>query len=345
MLIKCNRIPGVIAVLDWYSMPEGFLIVMERPVPGIDLFDFIRGQQCLDESLARFIFSQVVHTLARCMERRVLHRDIKDENIVIDLASGETKLIDFGAATILKKSHYNDFQGTRLYCPPEWFLHSLYMGKEAAVWSLGVLLYNMLNGRLPFRSEQDICTAHLLGPLVFHAQISDDAQQLINRCLNFDPFKRCTMNELLAHPWLKMNKQEEGWEELLIACRARKGQETNNKSEESAESGVGTELVSSNVAEQHVQRVRQAVSSNVAEQHVQRVRHAVSSRQLVSVKPSLAKSTSKPVIYKAKSVNCSDLSVLQQLPKSTGIANNKNKIKCQQQLPKSSTLLAAALNC
>ena len=108
------------------------------------------------------------------MERRVLHRDLKDENVVIDLLTGEIRLIDFGAATLLKQTCYQDFQGsssvtfhfqkrikfpgTRLYCPPEWFLHSLYFAKEAATWSLGVLLYNMLNGRLPFLNEKDICT-------------------------------------------------------------------------------------------------------------------------------------------------------------------------------------------
>lgn len=63
--------------------------------------------------------------------------------------------------------------GTRLYTGPEWFLHNIYLGKEAAVWSLGVLLYNMVNGRLPFQNEKHICTAHLLGPLPFYAEISE----------------------------------------------------------------------------------------------------------------------------------------------------------------------------
>lgn len=202
MLAKCSKIKGVIRLLDWYSIPEGYLIVMERPYPCVDMFDFIKGQQKLNEEMARFLFRQIVQTLHECSQKRVLHRDLKDENIIIDLVTGDTKLIDFGAATVLKKSHYADFQGTRLYCPPEWFLHSLYLGREAAVWSLGVLLYNSLNGRLPFKNEKDICTAHLLGPLPFYTTVSAEAKDLIARCLAFDPFSRCTIEEILRHPWV-----------------------------------------------------------------------------------------------------------------------------------------------
>jgi len=141
-----------------------------------------------------------------------LHRDLKDENIVIDLLTGSTRLIDFGAATMLKKSRYHDFQGTRLYCPPEWFLHSLYLGKEATVWSMGVLLYNMLNGRLPFHNEKDICTAHLLGPLPYFTKLSLEARSLIEKCLCFDPFLRPSLDDVLKHPWLQMPCQS--WKQL-----------------------------------------------------------------------------------------------------------------------------------
>ncbi|CAI4230731.1 unnamed protein product [Auanema sp. JU1783] len=231
MLAKCSKIRGVIRLLDWYSIPEGYLIVMERPYPCVDMFDFIKGQQRLDEEMARFLFRQIVQTILECSQKKVLHRDLKDENIVIDLVSGETKLIDFGASTILKKSHYTDFQGTRLYCPPEWFLHSLYLGKEAAVWSLGVLLYNALNGRLPFRNEKDICTAHLLGPLPFYVPVSADARDLVSRCLAFDPFTRCTLEDILNHPWCK--KQTCNW--VTLSATTNTNNATQSSDDEQAD--------------------------------------------------------------------------------------------------------------
>ncbi|EPB73077.1 kinase domain protein [Ancylostoma ceylanicum] len=228
MLAKCSKIRGVIRLIDWYSIPEGYLIVMERPYPCVDMFDFIKGQQKLDEEMARFLFRQIAQTLHECSQKRVLHRDLKDENIVIDLVTGDTKLIDFGAATVLKKSHYTDFQGTRLYCPPEWFLHSLYLGKEAAVWSLGVLLYNALNGRLPFKNEKDICTAHLLGPLPFYTSVSAEAKDLIARCLAFDPFSRCSLEEILKHPWV--TKHCADW--LTLSAQAGKNLTDKPKEDE-----------------------------------------------------------------------------------------------------------------
>ncbi|KAM3723886.1 Serine/threonine-protein kinase [Dirofilaria immitis] len=204
MLARCIHVPGVIKLLDWYNIPEGFLIVMTRPYPCVDLFDFIKSHKKLDEDLARFLFRQIALTIHDCVQQKVLHRDLKDENIVIDLVNGETSLVDFGAATLLKKNHYTDFQGTRLYCPPEWFLHSMYLGCEATVWSLGVLLYNMLNGRLPFRDEKEICTSHLLGSLPFYTQVSKNAMDLIAQCLCFDPNKRCTLDAILKHSWMRI---------------------------------------------------------------------------------------------------------------------------------------------
>uniref|UniRef100_A0AC35TQ40 Protein kinase domain-containing protein n=1 Tax=Rhabditophanes sp. KR3021 TaxID=114890 RepID=A0AC35TQ40_9BILA len=144
--------PGVIKILDWFANAKGFIIVMEKFEKCKDLFDVISEYGRLDEGIARMIFKQVVEATYQLYTKHgLVHRDLKDENIICNLESGEVKIIDFGAADFIESAGAKEFQGTKSYVSPEYIKRKVSLPMESTCWSLGVLLYLCVTGLLPFR--------------------------------------------------------------------------------------------------------------------------------------------------------------------------------------------------
>merc|ERR1712244_115727 len=168
LMQQVQNMEGVIKILDYIDDTDCYYIVMEK-INSKDLFDFITDQGPLPESFARGMFSDVVQTVIQCRNSGVLHRDIKDENILVDMKTYDIKLIDFGSGC--QHNHreepdkvFTEFRGTRVYSPPEWILDGEYQADSLTVWSLGVLLYDMLCGDILYTTAQEICSGKLVWP-------------------------------------------------------------------------------------------------------------------------------------------------------------------------------------
>ena len=158
MLAKLKNEPGSIKLFYCFENERMFIYVTERPMPCKDLFDYVSEKGFLFEHEAQNIFNQIVNILEACLRKHIIHNDIKDENILINTKNNKITLIDFGYSAIGSSIHEpcEVFKGTRVFSTPEWFFHQSYYPINALIWSMGILLYNMLYGNIPFTTSQEI---------------------------------------------------------------------------------------------------------------------------------------------------------------------------------------------
>lgn len=151
LLLKLRH-ESVVKLYETFQTGRHIMLVMELCAGG-DLLNFVRKRKKLDENIARVLFKQIIEGIGYIHSKKILHRDIKLDNILLD-GKGRVKIADFGVSKTVKKGEVMKEQsGTPAYIAPEIIRDKGYKGFKADLWSAGVVLFALLYGTVPFKAN------------------------------------------------------------------------------------------------------------------------------------------------------------------------------------------------
>ncbi|KAJ7468603.1 kinase-like domain-containing protein [Mycena latifolia] len=212
-ILRTLKHPNIVRLYDVIETDKYIGIVIEYASGG-ELFDHILAQRYLRERDASELFSQLISGVWYIHQKKIVHRDLKLENLLLD-RHRNVIITDFSWANRFKHradSLMKTFCGSPCYAAPELVISKgPYVGSAVDIWSCGVILYAMLAGYLPFDDDpanpngDDINRLYkyiVNTPLSFPEHISDEARDLLKMMLVPDPRKRASLANVMRHPWL-----------------------------------------------------------------------------------------------------------------------------------------------
>lgn len=192
---------NVIRCYDVIDTDDALYIVTEI-ADGGDVLDYINKRTRLTESVARLLFHDLLCGVEKIHTMSIVHRDLKCENLLL---SGKMvlKISDFGFARELDGKNLETYCGSYAYAAPEVILGQPYVGEPADIWSMGVILYAMVVGRLPFK-DNDVKTllAEISHHITLPSYLTEDIKDLIVRMLTYNPDERATITDIKCHTWM-----------------------------------------------------------------------------------------------------------------------------------------------
>lgn len=197
-IMKKFHHPGIIQLQDVIDQSDQTSIIMKYSEGG-DLFNYIIKNFHLKEREVCKIFIQIVDALEHIHSHGIVHRDVKPENILLD-HQRNIKITDFGLSTSIPTdgSRISEFCGSFLYSAPEILLRVPYIGAEVDIWALGVTLYVMTTGLVPWEGmnereqAKNIIAAHYVLP----HNLPSTTKRLLEKMLRVDPSERSTLAEI-----------------------------------------------------------------------------------------------------------------------------------------------------
>ncbi|XP_006808677.1 MAP/microtubule affinity-regulating kinase 4 [Neolamprologus brichardi] len=201
-LQKVNH-PNIVQLFEVIETDKTLYLVMEYASGG-EVFDYLVSHGRMKEVEARAKFRQIVSAVHYCHTKNIVHRDLKAENLLLD-ADANIKIADFGFSNEFTLGNKLDtFCGSPPYAAPELFQGKKYDGPEVDVWSLGVILYTLVSGSLPFDGQnlKELRERVLRGKYRVPFYMSTDCEGILRRFLVLNPAKRCTLEQVMKDKWI-----------------------------------------------------------------------------------------------------------------------------------------------
>ncbi|XP_061843431.1 MAP/microtubule affinity-regulating kinase 3a isoform X9 [Nerophis lumbriciformis] len=216
-IMKILNHPNIVKLFEVIETERTLYLVMEYASGG-EVFDYLVAHGRMKEKEARAKFRQIVSAVQYCHQKHIVHRDLKAENLLLD-ADMNIKIADFGFSNEFTLGNKLDtFCGSPPYAAPELFQGKKYDGPEVDVWSLGVILYTLVSGSLPFDGQnlKELRERVLRGKYRIPFYMSTDCENLLKRFLVLNPAKRGTLevredaeNQIMKDRWINAGFEED----------------------------------------------------------------------------------------------------------------------------------------